>query len=99
MIKIPYIKKDDRLLIEGVLTALNGHIDTVGKLNFTITLLVHKYIMEHKLCYDQLNAVIGVLECAKLELYRQVAAKYENKKKMENGAISKLDSKTLEDVR
>lgn len=96
---MPYINKDDRLLIEGLLTTLNGHIDTIGKLNFTITLLVHKYIMEHKLCYDQLNAVVGVLECAKLEAYRQVAAKYEDKKKMENGAISKLDSKTPHDLR
>ena len=55
--------------------------------------------MEEDLCYTVLNEVIGMLECAKLELYRQVAVPYEDKKKRNNGAVSELDSKTLEDVR
>jgi len=42
---------------------------------------------------------MGVLECAKLELYRMVAAKYEDKKRLENGAVSELDAVNLGDVR
>jgi len=35
----------------------------------------------------QINEVIGVLECAKLELYRRVAAPYEERKRIENGEV------------
>ena len=34
-----------------------------------------------------LNAIIGALECAKLELYRRVAAPYEDDKIIENGDV------------
>ena len=37
--------------------------------------------------YSKINALIGVLECAKLELYRRVAAPYENDKIDENGDV------------
>ena len=55
-------------------------------------------LMKKKLNYAQLNAAIGVLECVKLELYRMVAAPYEDRKCMENGPISDLDAKSTEDV-
>lgn len=64
----------------------------VGELNYSITAQVHAYIQRKGLCYATLNEVIGVLECAKLELYRMVAAPYENSKRTENGPISILDS-------
>ena len=62
-----------------------------GELNYLITASCHEYIIRNGLCYATINEAIGVLECAKLELYRQVAAKYENKKKSENGPVSELD--------
>lgn len=37
--------------------------------------------------YDSLNAVIGVLECAKQEFYRRAAVPYENQKITENGDV------------
>ena len=70
-----------------------------GELNFLITSIVHGYIIGMGLNYGNINEAIGALECAKLEVYRQVVAKYEDKKKRENGAISELDARTLEDVR
>lgn len=73
--------------------------ENAGELNFLITSIIHLYIKEKGLKYSSINEVIGVLECAKLELYRQIAAPYENKKKRENGAISELDGRTLEDIR
>jgi len=62
-----------------------------GQLNFVLTKLCHDYIEVKGLNYTTLNEVIGVLECCKLELNRQIIAKYENKKKKENGPISELD--------
>ena len=56
-------------------------------------MMIHRYIKEHKLCYATLNEVIGVLECAKLELYRMVAAPYEDEKRIMNGNISDLDKR------
>jgi len=37
------------------------------------------------------NELRGVLECVKLEMYRTVAANYEDKKRWENGSVSKID--------
>jgi hypothetical protein len=44
------------------------------------------------ICYDVLNSVDGILGCAQKEFYRTVSAKYEDKKKDENGSVSVLDS-------
>ena len=35
--------------------------------------------------YAQINAAIGMMECCKLELYRKVAAPYEDQKEHDNG--------------
>jgi hypothetical protein len=37
--------------------------------------------------YAHLNEAIGVLECAKLELYRRIAAPYEDRKMGETGEV------------
>ena len=37
--------------------------------------------------YVKLNELIGVLECAKLELYRRVASPYEDEKVESNGDV------------
>ena len=37
--------------------------------------------------YARINELIGVLECAKLELYRRIAVPYEDTKIAENGDV------------
>jgi len=37
--------------------------------------------------YANINEVIGVLECAKLELYRRIAVPYEDVKKEQSGDV------------
>ncbi|MBI9085369.1 MAG: hypothetical protein JEZ11_17370 [Desulfobacterales bacterium] len=39
------------------------------------------------LLYAHLNEIVGVFECAKLELYRQLSAPYEDRKIDENGDV------------
>jgi len=69
--------------------------ENVGELNFLISKLVHSYLERNGgVSYTALNAVIGVLECAKLECYRMLAAPYEDKKALENGPVSVLDKDT-----
>jgi len=64
-----------------------------GDLNYLITLLLHTWlkVKEEGVRYKYLNLIIGVLECAKLEFYRQIASPYEDEKKANNGSVSFLD--------
>jgi hypothetical protein len=60
----------------------------LGELNSAITTLVDNYLKDKGGDrYSHLNEVIGAMDCAKLELYRRVAAPYEDKKIEENGDV------------
>ena len=88
---MPYIDQMDRDCLEQP----DRLIQTVGQLNYSITAQVHDFIERSGgVSYAAINEVIGVLECAKLELYRMIAAPYEDEKIKENGYISNLDIPT-----
>jgi hypothetical protein len=92
---MPYIEQSDRdtlLPIEQAIADNIKNIDNPGKLNYLITVLVHKYINEKGLRYQYINDVVGALEGAKMELYRVVATPYENKKIEENGHVYHIDT-------
>ena len=80
---MPYIKKERRREFQRTL----GAAQDVGELNYQITCLVDNFISRKELKYSEINSVIGVLECAKMELYRRIAAPYEDKKCEENGDV------------
>ncbi len=96
---MPYIKTERRKELDGLITKLAEAVNGVGEMNYAVTKFFHAVIKSHNLNYTLLNSTIGVLECAKLELYRMVVGPYENKKRMLNGSISDLDIKNFEDVR
>ena len=79
---MPYVKQYDRNRLATTGTPL-----TPGELNYSITMLVKRYIDEHGLCYVTINDVVGALEGAKIEFYRRVAAPYEDRKISENGDV------------
>lgn len=100
---MPYTKRLDRNKFDTTLEDFQRVINiddnlSIGDINYLITSIIHKYLKTRGLKYYNINSVIGVLECAKLELYRMVASRYEDKKRMENGAISELDSINLNEV-
>ena len=78
---MPYIKYDDRTRVE-LYGASSG-----GELNYLITQNCLDYLDQTGLSYVNYNTVIGVLECAKLEMYRRAVAPYEDKKIEENGDV------------
>jgi hypothetical protein len=80
---MPYIKQTDR----SELTHGHRPPETAGELNFLLSTLFNDYIDKNGLSYDQVNKLVGVLECTKLELYRRVAVPYENVKLAENGDV------------
>jgi hypothetical protein len=58
-----------------------------GELNYVLTLALTDYIHRKGLNYQTLNDAIGALEGAKLELYRRIAAPYEDGKIADNGDV------------
>ncbi len=84
---MPYILPEAR-------TRLDAGADPAdaGELNYAVTRLVDAYLSARaieagRLRYAHLNEAMGVLECAKLELYRRVAAPYEDDKIVESGDV------------
>jgi hypothetical protein len=88
---MPYIDPKIRELMDATIEDLVINCINTGDWNYIITKLLHYRIHCLELSYDSINSTIGILECCKLELYRQVAAKYEDIKKAENGPVSELD--------
>ena len=58
-----------------------------GVLNYMITRLCLGFLSGTAQKYGNFNDVIGALECAKLELYRRLVAKYEDEKIKTNGDV------------
>ena len=75
---MPYIKPEKRKILDPLINAISVNNNSVGQLNYTITKLLHEQLRIVGMNYTNINAVIGVLECAKLELYRMIAAPYED---------------------
>jgi len=78
---LPYIKLGREPLAQGLVAPENP-----GELNFVITGIIDEYL-SGDFSYQAINDVVGALECAKMELYRRVAAPYEDKKIEENGDV------------
>jgi hypothetical protein len=74
----------DALVEKIVDESLDGEDWRDGTLNYIITRLVHEL---YKIRYKDINAAIGVLECAKQEYYRKIASPYENEKCEINGEV------------
>lgn len=79
---MPYVKKTDRERLDG-----GDEATGPGELNYVITKKIDSYLGRKGLSYANLNEIIGVLECAKLEIYRRIVAKYEDSKIAENGDV------------
>jgi hypothetical protein len=62
-------------------------INNGGELNYTITKLLIKFVLNRGLSYSTINEAMGALESCKLEFYRRVAAPYENGKALSNGDV------------
>jgi hypothetical protein len=87
---MPYVNDTARRLMR------NGQPpSTAGELNYAITKLCDNFVLYrsgtirdmYELRYDNINEVIGVLECAKQEFYRRIAVPLENEKIADNGDV------------
>jgi hypothetical protein len=97
---MPYIKQENRPKFKTKAKDLGQLADCAGDLNYIITEMVHEYIRKKGKNYATINEVVGMMECCKLELYRKIAAPYENLKVVENGDVGlneKIISKAFEE--
>ena len=62
-------------------------VSIYGNLNYTVTNLMESAIELGGKNYATINSLVGMLECCKMELYRRLAANYEDLKVMENGDV------------
>ena len=88
---MPYIRQIERNILDPIIDEISTVVEHDGQLNYIITRLCHNWIIKVGKRYTRLNQVIGVLHCAAMEFYRQLAVPYEDIKKKENGAVSRLD--------
>ena len=80
---MPYIEEDERVAVQehGIGTdSLPGH------LAYAVTMMCKAYLGKQPRFF-RFAAVIGVLVCVVLELYRRVVAPYEDEKRHENGDV------------
>jgi hypothetical protein len=79
---VPYIAKGIRAsLAEGRVPI------KPGELNYLMSQLIKGYLAMNGISYTSLNAVVGVLDCLKMEVYRRLAVPYEDEKARTNGDV------------
>lgn len=81
---MPYIPQESRPPIDKAVNQLPIHL-SVGEFNYAVSRMCDRQLKERGLSYTNINNLIGTLECIKLELYRRLAANYEDQKLQENG--------------
>ena len=79
---MPYLTKEKRFEIRASRLPENA-----GDLNYAFTEIAKRYILTNGESYQHYNDLLGALEGCKLELYRRLVSKYEDKKIKENGDI------------
>lgn len=93
---MPYIDKRDRERLDGVVDLVvekfleDSMDESLGDLNYVISRIVAGCIGEPS--YSKIAMATGVLENVKQELYRRMAAPYEDRKILENGDIHEYGS-------
>lgn len=84
---MPYIKKEDRSKFQVEANRIGRLSSCGGDLNYSISTIIDAYIQQKGLRYSVIQEVVGALECCKLEIYRRIAAGYEDQKIVENGDV------------
>ena len=91
---MPYVDQYYKTLVDFAIENIVRQIEDFvpenkrsGVANYVITQMTNKLYNSPESGYNEYNNAIGVLECAKLELYRRVVSPYEDKKKEGNGDV------------
>jgi hypothetical protein len=93
---MPYIKQYKRDVLDSAINEVVNALRELesddpansfaGNLNYLISSILYKSYGDQPR-YDDINEIVGMLECCKLEFYRRIAAPYEDIKTKENGDV------------
>lgn len=87
---MPYIRRELREQLDPAIETVKSAIgrlpagDADGIMNYAITKILTGIYGRR---YSAYMAMVGTLEAVKLELYRKLAAPYEDRKAIENGEV------------
>ena len=84
---MPYVTQERRAELDPYFSGVEESPQNGGDLNYLISKLCAEFIFEHGLNYANISDVVGALEGAKQEFYRQVVNPYEDVKILENGGL------------
>ena len=85
---MPYIAKSQKEKVEKGLAPIQfAEMPDAGCLNFAVHQLISQYILQNKEGYQTYNDIVGVLDCAKMEIYRRLVSDYEDRKIVQNGDV------------
>lgn len=92
---MPYITDNYRRELDAEIEAFIAKVNQIhaknpeqtrdGLLNYSFTRILNHVYPKTK--YHELNEIVGVLECLKLEYYRKRIAPYEDIKELDNGPV------------
>jgi hypothetical protein len=87
---MPYILQSRRDLLDPAINDLGDFMQDVGDLNYIVTRLTLHLLMRDGLSYENINNTLGTVQLSFNEMYRRIAAEYEDFKLRENGDIPEL---------
>jgi hypothetical protein len=82
---MPHIPDSEKPPIDIRVTALANHIDTKSHLNYAISKLLEAYVLQHGVCYDNLDDARSAAHGAGSEFERVVLGPYEDFKINKDG--------------
>lgn len=100
---MPYLTQSEREIYDDAIREIVERMPDVedypGDLNYVVTRLCLGLLYDlpqsrPKLNYQKLNAVVGALEAAKLEIYRRHVAPYEDMKMLDHGDVTSPGGRT-----
>lgn len=59
----------------------------LGALNYLVYTIVRHYLFKNGKRYSRLAGIVGTIHCCAAEIYRRIAAPYEDEKIEENGDV------------
>jgi len=84
---MPYIEDFKRDPFDFYIDSLKNVITNEGEVAYVLNEIICAYAKKKGRNYATLSSVIGIIECAKMELNRRIIAVYEDEKKIENGDV------------
>ena len=85
---MPYITQQDRGNFMWIRQAIeDSPPETAGEIQYLIALIIHQFIYNKGLNYQNCNDVMGALSGANMEFYRRFVAEYEDSKIRDNGDV------------